>query len=118
MFNQNSVSSNNRRLGFNAEVDRNVVGLFGPSDDEAPVPRSPFVLTGLAPEIEQGNIEYKLKLVDPSPERLEHLITQMHWRLEEGQGEAFYEIGVEDCGTLKGVNTEELEASLATRSHP
>jgi len=38
----------------------------------------------------------------------------MNWRLQEGQGEALYEIGVEDCGTLSGVCTEELEASLAT----
>jgi GTPase len=38
----------------------------------------------------------------------------MNWRLQEGQGEALYEIGVEDCGTLSGVNSEELEASLTT----
>ncbi|CAF5134018.1 unnamed protein product [Rotaria sp. Silwood1] len=38
----------------------------------------------------------------------------MNWRLQEGQGEALYEIGVEDCGTLSGVSSEELEASLAT----
>ena len=62
----------------------------------------------------EGNIEYKLKLVEPNPDRLEHLITQMNWRLREGQGEALYEIGVEDCGTLSGVSEEELQASLAT----
>jgi len=38
----------------------------------------------------------------------------MNWRLQEGQGEALYEIGVEDCGTLSGVSSDELEASLAT----
>ena len=38
----------------------------------------------------------------------------MNWRLQEGQGEALYEIGVEDCGTLAGVSSEELEASLVT----
>ena len=38
----------------------------------------------------------------------------MNWRLQEGQGEALYEIGVEDCGTLSGVSSEELQASLAT----
>jgi GTPase len=64
--------------------------------------------------VEEGNIEYKLKLVNPHPDRLEHLITQMNWRLQEGQGEALYEIGVEDCGTFSGVNSEELKASLAT----
>ena len=28
-----------------------------------------------------GNVEYKLKLVSPSSERLQHLITQMKWRI-------------------------------------
>ncbi|CAF3917715.1 unnamed protein product, partial [Didymodactylos carnosus] len=46
--------------------------------------------------------------------RFEHLVTQMKWRLQEGQGEAIYEIGVEDCGTLSGVSAEELDASLTT----
>lgn len=38
----------------------------------------------LPPEIEQGNVEYKLKLINPSPNRLQQLVTQMKWRLEEG----------------------------------
>ena len=42
--------------------------------------------TSLPPEPQQGNIEYKLKLVNPSSHRLEHLVTQMKWRLREGQG--------------------------------
>ena len=40
----------------------------------------------LPPEPQQGNIEYKLKLVNPTSQRLEHLVTQMKWRLREGQG--------------------------------
>lgn len=55
----------------------------------------------LPPEVERGNIEYKLKLIDPSPVRFEHLVTQMKWRLQEGLGEAIYEIGVSDDGFLK-----------------
>lgn len=47
----------------------------------------------LPPEDAEGNVEYKLKLVDPSESRFEHLVTQMKWRLREGQGEAIYEIG-------------------------
>lgn len=47
----------------------------------------------LPPEPEQGNVEYKLKLVNPSNERFEHLVTQMKWRLREGHGEAIYQIG-------------------------
>lgn len=49
--------------------------------------------TDLPPEEEEGNIEYKLKLINPSPSRLQHLVTQLKWRLREGQGEAIYEIG-------------------------
>ena len=56
----------------------------------------------------------QLKLVNPSEFRVEHLVTQMKWRLEEGLGEAIYEIGVEDNGFLAGLTDDELEASLAT----
>ncbi|KAI7854177.1 P-loop containing nucleoside triphosphate hydrolase protein [Circinella umbellata] len=69
----------------------------------------------LPPEIDDaGNVEYKLKLVDPSVERLDHLITQMKWRLSEGDGEAMYELGVDDDGTLVGLSAEEMSASMDT----
>ncbi|CAL8129538.1 unnamed protein product [Orchesella dallaii] len=68
----------------------------------------------LPPEPQIGNIEYKLKLVNPTRQRFEHLVTQMKWRLREGQGEAIYEIGVEDSGLLRGLNDEEMSSSLRT----
>ena len=49
-----------------------------------------------------------------SPERIEHLVTQLQWRLAEGNGEALYELGVGDDGTLIGMTTEERMATLAT----
>jgi hypothetical protein len=52
----------------------------------------------LPPEPQFGNIEYKLKLISPSKQRLDHLVTQLKWRLNEGNGEAIYEIGVTDSG--------------------
>ena len=52
--------------------------------------------------------------MSPSPSRFEHLVTQMKWRLREGQGEAIYEIGVEDNGLLVGLTAEELQLSLET----
>ncbi|CAG0888514.1 unnamed protein product [Darwinula stevensoni] len=70
--------------------------------------------TCLPPEPELGNVEYKLKLVNPTHHRFEHLVTQMKWRLREGQGEAIYEIGVEDSGLLAGLTQEELMVSLNT----
>lgn len=94
----------------------------------------------LPPEPEQGNIEYKLKLINPSSQRFEHLVTQMKWRLREGHGEAIYQIGtnnrggkimqylvfsllivrllsyvgVEDNGRLAGLSKDEMKASLKT----
>lgn len=52
----------------------------------------------LPPEPEFGNVEYKLKLISPSKQRFDHLVTQLKWRLNEGNGEAIYEIGVTDSG--------------------
>lgn len=60
-------------------------------------------------EDDYGNTEYKLKLVDPSMERVQHLTSQMKFRLEEGLGEAFYNLGYEDDGNPLGLSDEELE---------
>lgn len=38
----------------------------------------------------------------------------MKWRLREGRGEAIYQIGVEDKGTVAGLSEEELDTSLNT----
>ncbi|XP_020769762.1 GTP-binding protein 2 isoform X4 [Odocoileus virginianus] len=38
----------------------------------------------------------------------------MKWRLQEGRGEAVYQIGVEDNGLLVGLAEEEMRASLKT----
>lgn len=46
----------------------------------------------LPPEIEEGNVEYKLKISPPNLERLEQLTSQLKWRLSE-HGQCFYEIG-------------------------
>ena len=37
---------------------------------------------------------------EPSQKRFDELVTQMKWRLSEGNGEAIYEIGVHDSGVL------------------
>lgn len=68
----------------------------------------------LPPEPQLGNIEYKLKLINPSKQRFEHLVTQMKWRLREGQGEAIYEIGVADSGQLHGLSEVDMTDSLHT----
>lgn len=82
-------------------------GFFS-SEDE------PTYNSALPPEVEEGNVEYKLKLLNPSSSRLEHLVTQMKWRLKEGEGEAIYQIGVADCGVLAGLSVQDMESSLCT----
>jgi GTPase len=52
--------------------------------------------------------------VDPSPARFARLVTQLKWRLLEGQGQAYYEIGVADSGLLIGLTKHDLEKSLET----
>uniref|UniRef100_A0A7S3DEN1 Tr-type G domain-containing protein n=1 Tax=Palpitomonas bilix TaxID=652834 RepID=A0A7S3DEN1_9EUKA len=71
----------------------------------------------LQQEVEEGNCEYKWKLCDPTPERLDKLVSQLKWRIEEGLGEAVYEIGFEDDGTPRGLSDEEMEKSLDTLKH-
>ena len=41
----------------------------------------------LAAEVEEGNREYKFKLTGLSDSQLTHRITQLNWRLNEGNGE-------------------------------
>lgn len=62
----------------------------------------------------QGNIEYKLKLINPTPARFARLVTQLKWRLLEGGGQACYELGVTDDGLLIGLSRGHLEQSLET----
>lgn len=63
-------------------------------------------------EAEDGNVEFKLKLDKIDEARLEKIATQMKYRLNEGMGEAFYEIGVADSGEPVGVTREELQATI------
>ncbi len=41
--------------------------------------------TSMAPENDEGNQEYKLQLINPSPERFVHLVTQCQFRVSEGE---------------------------------
>ena len=65
-------------------------------------------------EVESGNVEYKLKLVEPTETRFQQLVTQLKWRLAEGAGKALYEMGVGDDGTLAGLGEHDMAASLDT----
>jgi len=75
---------------------------------------SPLLLPRLVPENDTGNVEYKLQLLNPSPARFARLVTQLKWRLLEGGGQAYYELGVADSGELVGLPRVDLESSLDT----
>jgi GTPase len=64
------------------------------------------------PEKDDGNIEYKLKLIDKTKERVDELSTQMRYRVDEGCGEAIYVIGVTDDGEIIGVTDDEFTESF------
>ena len=64
-------------------------------------------------EYDYGNVEYKLKLCDVTVQRIQELTSQMNFRLREGCGECYYEIGVEDNGHTLGISKQELEISLS-----
>ena len=69
-------------------------------------------MNNLTPEKDDGNIEYKLSLCDIDDNIINKRITQMKYRLYEGNGEALYFIGVMDDGSLLGLSEEEYNAFL------
>jgi elongation factor 1-alpha len=70
------------------------------------------IFSNLPKEREEGNVEYKLKLVQPSKDRLEELASQIRYRLAEKGGEALYIVGVTDSGEPVGISDAELDLSL------
>ncbi|THG99132.1 hypothetical protein EW026_g3165 [Hermanssonia centrifuga] len=107
--------------------------MFGEDESESPRVSSPWdpflpsppgestsfeagkhLCNGIPKLVPEGNIEYKLKLTDISPARFARLVTQLKWRLLEGGGQAYYELGVADSGALIGLSRTDLEQSLET----
>ena len=75
---------------------------------------SPDLRMALAPEEDaSGNVEYKLQILPPTPDRFDRLVTQLNWRLMEGAGTSVYEIGVMDDGSLAGISQDDMRRSLA-----
>ena len=68
----------------------------------------------MEPEKEEGNIEYKWKLINKSESNIENLATQMRYRCNEGGSECIYNIGVEDDGTITGITEDEYEETIKT----
>ncbi|XP_071476685.1 GTP-binding protein 1-like [Diadema antillarum] len=65
-------------------------------------------------EQDMGELHAKDKLVCPSDAVYEALQKQLQERLDEGQGEMIYAVGIGDNGTKSGLSSDELAASVAT----
>ena len=62
-----------------------------------------------------GPVEYKLKLVQVTESRFDHLVTQLRYRVNQGEGlGCVYYIGVEDNGFCRGLPSMELQQSVST----
>lgn len=63
-------------------------------------------------EKQEGNVEYKLKIVDKDNTRIEELTTQLRYRMNEGIQECKYIIGVNDDGSIEGITNKEYEKTM------
>lgn len=66
-----------------------------------------------------GHIEYKRHLsgIDSNIDKVNKIITQMHWRMLQGldlydKYESFYVIGVDDNGKFSGTNETDIKSSI------
>jgi GTPase len=66
----------------------------------------------MQPEKEDGNVEYKLKLLDNSSSRIAKLASQMRYRCNEGFNECIYNLGVEDDGKKTGITDEDYKKTI------
>ncbi len=71
-----------------------------------------YDLYDLEPENDDGNIEYKYKLMNLDENKFNKRMTQMQYRVNEGNGEALYFIGIMDDGSPLGLNKDEYTESV------
>lgn len=66
----------------------------------------------LLQEDDNGNIEYKIHIINLDTNRYNKLLTQMAWRIQEGRGTCYYYIGIEDTGIPSGIDYIKMKESL------
>ena len=67
----------------------------------------------IEPENDFGSTEYKLKLIDNSDEKIEHLATQMRFRMiQDNNSKCIYKFGVSDSGKILGIDRNDFEKTL------
>lgn len=70
------------------------------------------IMDSLPREPQTGNIEYKRKIIHTNKKTLDKRATQMLYRTIEGNGKAYYYIGVDDNGNTQGISMFDLIISL------
>jgi GTPase len=63
-------------------------------------------------ESDDGNIEYKIHIIDVDNKRFHRLATQMKWRISEGKGHCYYYIGITDDGNPRGISYACMKKSI------
>ena len=66
----------------------------------------------LSHENDEGNIEYKIHILDLDDKRFHKLATQMKWRISEGKGNCYYYIGITDEGSARGISFSSMKKSI------
>lgn len=74
--NQNHKLRGSKKLSTTMSTNINMNINNNDEDVEVDLPMIPM-MQNLPPEPQLGNIEYKLKLINPSRQRFEHLVTQV-----------------------------------------
>jgi elongation factor 1-alpha len=64
------------------------------------------------PEKYYGNREYKRILLNNNNNNIQKKASQMLFRIMEGNGKALYILGIDDNGTIVGLNRKELSNSI------
>lgn len=60
-----------------------------------------------------GSIEYKLKLLDDSPEKINKLATQMRFRMDQdNNSKCIYKIGISDKGFIDGITPSDFKKTM------
>ena len=68
-------------------------------------------------EPEKGNLEYKLHLRNFDYNKFQRYSTQLKYRVLEGEGEALYIIGIQDDGTIVGLDDNEIQKTINKFNH-
>ena len=69
-------------------------------------------LNDLPRENPEGNVEYKFKLIKVTKVKIDKLTSQMLYRFMQGDGTAYYYLGVMDDGKSIGLNIDEVYITI------